>query len=194
MARYATLIHEAKHAIAELSQAVADAADVELQKTQTAMASQITMMLRSCHTPAERAERMLELLVKQSGVQEGYLYGVSGHSPTIAARRAHSELPPKIDSLAREYLFAEINEQDVTKSGDDLQTSSEGSVDWIGERGERYRPVLLCHPAGDSFAIVGLALLVIEPSSVFVYPAQLAVELSRFAFDSGDISVLMAPA
>ena len=194
MARYATLIHEAKHAMAEISQSVADAADLEFQKTQTAMASQITMMLRACHTPAERAARILELLVQQSGVQEGFLYGVTGQTPTIAARRAQGELSPKIDALAREYLFAEINEQDVTKSGDDLHTSSDGGGDWVGERGERYRPVLLCHPTGDSFAIVGLALLVIEPDSVFVYPAQLAVELSRFAFDSGDISVLMAPA
>jgi hypothetical protein len=156
------------------------------------MASQVTLMLRSCHTPAERSQRMLELLAQQSGVRHGFLYGVVGQTPTISARLGHADLPARIDALAREYLLNEINEQDVTKSGEDLRTS-ESNAEWTGEHGERYRPVPLSHPTDEGFAVVGLALLVIEREMVFVYPAQLAAELSRFAFDSGDISVLLAP-
>ena len=195
MARYATLVREAKQAAVEISSDLASAAEMDAARTMSQIASQVTMMLRSCHTPSERAQRMLELLIKQSGVDAGFLYGVVGHTPVISARIGQDEPPGRVDAFAREYLFNEINEQDVTKSAEDPNTTSEGQgADWVGERGERYRPVLLCHSTGDAFAIVGLALLVIEPGATFIYPSHLAAELSRFAFDSGDISVLMAPA
>jgi hypothetical protein len=192
MARYATLVREAKQASVEVSPAVSDAAMIESAHMRSAMASQITLMLRTCNTPKERAQRMLDLLVQQSGVREGFLYGIAGHAPVIAARVGRDEPPVSIDAAAREYLFLEITEQDVTKSGEEL-LSSDPTAEWIGERGERYRPIPLCHPTDDGFAVVGLALLVIEPGTSFVYPAQLASELSRFAFDSGDVSVFMAP-
>jgi hypothetical protein len=193
MARYATLLREARQAIAEISADIETVAELEASKTHSAIASQITMMLRSCHTPAERSQRMLELLAQQSGVRSGFLYGVSGQTPVISAKLGHHELPARIDALAREYLFNEINEQDVTKSGEELQTTDTVNAEWTGEDGERYRPVPLSHPTDLGFAIVGLALLVIEREMVFIYPAQLASELSRFAFDSGDVSVLIAP-
>ena len=193
MARYATLLREARHAIVEISAEVEAAAELEASRTHSALASQITIMLRSCHTPAERSHRMLELLAQQSGVRMGFLYGVTGQTPVISAKLGQHELPARIDALAREYLFNEINEQDVTKSGEDLQTSETVNAEWTGEHGERYRPVPLSHPTDEGFAIVGLALLVIEREAAFVYPAQLASELSRFAFDSGDVSVLLAP-
>ena len=193
MARYATLLREARQAIVELSSEMEAAADVEASKMHSTMASQVTMMLRSCHTPAERSQRMLELLAQQSGVRLGFLYGVVGQTPVISAKLGHHELPARIDALAREYLFNEINEQDVTKSGEELQTTETVNAEWTGEHGERYRPVPLSHPTDEGFAIVGLALLVIEREMSFVYPAQLASELSRFAFDSGDMSVLLAP-
>jgi hypothetical protein len=191
MARYATLLREARQANAEIASEVESTAELELSRTHSAMASQVTIMLRACHTPAERARRMLELLAQQSGVRAGFLYGVAGQTPRITAKLGPLDVPPRIDALAREYLFAEMNEQDVTKSGEELQTSETHS-DWVGVNGERYRPVPLSHPVEEGFAIVGLALLVIEPDAAFVYPAQLAAELSRFAYDSGDVSILLA--
>ena len=193
--RYAALIREAKQASVELTPDVPDPEDLELSKTQSELLSQITNMMKACGTPHARAQRTLELLLTQSGVSQGFLYGIRGQTPMIAASIGPSEPPANVDTLAREYLFSEIHEQDVTKSAEELQdSSSEGANDWVGERGERYRAVLLSHATDDGYVVVGMALLVIESGMSFVYPARLASDLSRFAFDSGDVSVLLAPA
>jgi hypothetical protein len=53
---------------------------------------------------------------------------------------------------------------------------------------------MLVHEEKTGRAIVGAAVLRVDPDSSFVMPHDLAVELSRFLFASGDVSAFIAGA
>jgi hypothetical protein len=109
----------------------------------------------------------------------------------MIAQISKSELPPRIDALARDFLLSETHEEDITRHSDEAGSSFEAPSEWAGEHGERYRPVLLAHPTDEGLAIMALAVMVIQPGVPFVYPAEIAAEVSRFVHDSGDVSVLL---
>jgi hypothetical protein len=56
-----------------------------------------------------------------------------------------------------------------------------------------YRPVLLNHAVDDGHAITGIAVFAISPGRIFVYPGEIAAQLSRLAIELGDISSFVLP-
>jgi hypothetical protein len=200
-ARYNRLVEEARKAELSVPLEVADAAGFTETGTGT-LVSQITTLMEGCRGPQERAQRGIELLVKTSRSSQGFLYMLVDKGPALVAQLADREIPTEIETLAREALLDEMRSQTeghtqtVTVTlmgdpeGDDSGTAPSPSDLWTRENGERYRPVLLSHATADGFITVGLAVLLEDPSQPFIYPAQLAADLSRHAYDSGDASAV----
>jgi hypothetical protein len=200
-ARYNRLVEEARKAELSVPLEVADAAGFTETGTGT-LVSQITTLMEGCRGPQERAQRGIELLVKTSRSSQGFLYMLVDKGPALVAQLADREIPTEIETLAREALLDEMRSQTeghtqtVTVTlmgdpeGDDSGTAPSPSDLWTRENGERYRPVLLSHATADGFITVGLAVLLEDPSQAFIYPAQLAADLSRHAYDSGDASAV----
>jgi hypothetical protein len=204
-ARYDRLVAEARKAELSVPVEVADAAGFTDTGTGT-IVSQITTLMEGCRGPKDRAQRGIELMVKSSGCRQGFLYMLVDKGPTLVAQLADRELPSEIETLAREALLGEMHSQTeghtqtvtVTLMGD-LEDGDGDSGDalspgeaWTRDNGERYRPVMLTHAGPDGFITVGLAVLLEEPDRPFIYPAQLAADLSRHAYDSGDASAVTA--
>jgi tRNA A-37 threonylcarbamoyl transferase component Bud32 len=203
IARYDRLLEEARQAELSIPLDVADAAAFTETGTGT-IVSQITTMMEGCRGPTERAQRGLELLVKSSGSRQGFLYMLVDKAPALSAQLADRELPTEIEVLARESLLGEMRSQTeghtqtatitVTLMGELDKNDADESLGpnsiWTLDNGERYRPVLLRHATSDGFVSVGLAVLLEDPDRPFVYPARLAADLSRHAYDSGDASAL----
>jgi predicted phage gp36 major capsid-like protein len=149
--------------------------------------------------PAERSRRCLDLLVKHSRSAGGHLFLLADRQPQIAAERGERDLPGHIELQTRELLASLMRAEDDDDSHTMSETASdEGdssqAADWTGDSGEQYRTCMLVHEEKTGRAIVGAAVLRVDPDSSFVMPHDLAVELSRFLFASGDVSAFIAGA
>ena len=72
---------------------------------------------------------------------------------------------------------------------DDVQSVTAFTREWRGDGTQRYVPVLLSHQVEHGLAIAGVAVLMVDGTSRFIYPAALATELSRLCHGAGDMSV-----
>ena len=148
--------------------------------------SQLTSMLESCRGPNERAQQSLQILLCQSGVTEGFLFTLSESGPELSARVGDGDASPLIDTKVREYLDAEIRDQDLRTVSLELESSPPLS-EWAGSLGERFRLVLLSHAVETGSAITGVAVAVVLPGVHFMHPGPTATQLSRILLDSGDV-------
>ena len=198
-ARYDRLVESARKAKLDVPAEVADAAGFTETATGIA-ASHITGMMDGYHGPKERAQRGLELLVRTSEASGGYIYMLVDKAPALVAQLSEREIPIEIDIMAREMILGEIRmeTEDHTKTLADVvevdmthEGAGEGGA-WLGEQGERYRPVLLNHATSMGFVTIGVVVLIEDPEHTFIYPAQLASDFSRHAYDSGDASAVTA--
>jgi hypothetical protein len=195
-ARYERLMAEAQGADIGVRSDVAEA--VEFTDTGTGThGSQISEFMEGCHGPNERALRSLRLLLKASGTREGFLFTLAEGSAVLSAQVAERELPPQVSGLARDFLTRETTHAMTQTMTATLEATPEEaapapSTDWTSEWGQAYRPVLLSHQSDQGYTVVGLAVLAVDPTKPFAYPEQLAQDLSRFAYDSGDVSGFIA--
>jgi hypothetical protein len=148
--------------------------------------SQLTSVLDGCRGFSERAHQALNVVLRHSGAGEGFLYTVAEHGPELAARIGDCERPERVAAFAREYLDAELRDQEMHTSTL-APESAPIAGELTGSQGERYVPVLLGHPVQSGFAITGLIVAVIKPGRRFVFAGPVATQLSRILQESGDV-------
>jgi hypothetical protein len=144
-------------------------------------------LLDGCRGTAERAQQALHILLKQSGAAEGYLFVLGDNGPELVAKVGELSAPERMAAFAREYLNAEMRDQDVRTSSMMLDSAPMIS-EMTGIAGERYRPVLLSHPVAGGFAITGVAIAVLKPGRRFAFPGPTAIQLSRILHEAGDVA------
>ena len=85
-----------------------------------------------------------------------------------------------------DYLLAQAHDTPTTSSDAEDMSSSE----WLDDFGGRYRPVLLCHDASDSWIVMGVALLAVPEHAEFQVPARMAAAISRYWADNGGSALM----
>jgi hypothetical protein len=86
--------------------------------------------------------------------------------------------------MVREYVTTETQGHDASTGP---ATETEVRTDWTALGEAFYRPVLLSHYADTGYAITGIAVFAVSPGQRFVYPSEVAAQLSRLSVESGDV-------
>jgi hypothetical protein len=141
--------------------------------------TRIAERLDRAQDPRERAQRVLELLLENSGAAEGFLLGIQGNELVLKARIGQTELAESMLASARKYLAEQCRDDEITLVAD--QAATEVKSQWTVNGSHIYRPVILSHEVDDTLAITGLALLRTELGGFFRHPATTATQLSRLA-------------
>lgn len=190
-AKYERLMQHARQADIGLSDDLIHAADATQQSAQK-MKTLISDMLSDCRGPEERAQRVIDLLVRQSNSCGGYLYTIQTSGPKLCALSGAYPPPDRMDTLVMDYLSGETDDRaDVTMTCADLKTEPLSGFDWSLSQEKEYRMVLLGHNTDVGYAITGLAVLFIDPREPFRYPNESIVALSQSLYDSGDVSAIL---
>jgi len=156
---------------------------------QVSVVSQFTTILESCKSSGERAERGLDMLMRSSGAVGGVLYCMRAQGSERVAHAGQLEPDARMDALARDYLASEIHDENETRVLEEASAVTSFTREWRGEGTVRYVPVLLSHQVEQGTAISGVAVLMVDGTGRFAYPAALASELSRLCHEAGDIAV-----
>jgi hypothetical protein len=90
-------------------------------------------------------------------------------------------------SMVREYLMAEVHAGDESTGASDLPVET----DWNAFSETAYRPVLLSHYGAAGHTICGVALLVVARDGAFMYPGEVATQISHVLEESGDVTGLV---
>jgi len=145
-------------------------------------ASIVKSRLGACNDANSRAHAILNLLAQHSGATAGYLYLMRKDGLSWVASLGPSEPSDALHTMAREYVLAE------TQSGEQITGASQLSVvtQWTAFGETSYRPVLLSHYNEAGCVISGLAVFVVEHARPFVYPGEVATQISRMTHDVGD--------
>jgi hypothetical protein len=141
--------------------------------------TRIAERLDRAQDPRERAQRVLELLLENSGAAEGFLLGIQGNELVLKARIGQTELAESMLASARKYLAEQCRDDEITLVAD--QAATDVKSQWTVNGSHIYRPVILSHEVDDTLAITGLALLRTELGGFFRHPATTATQLSRLA-------------
>ncbi len=165
---------------------VREAAPSHLLATLTG--TQLTSVLVGCHNPSDRAERALQLLLRASGAEGGFLYLLGDQGPELAAQVGPNEPSLGLPSVVSEFIDGERQDRELTTRSLEHDTTPSFLSD---ERGMQHRLVLLSHQMPDGFAVTGVAALVLPPGAPFTHPGALASQLSRLTFDAGDVTPIL---
>jgi hypothetical protein len=175
-ARYERLVRDARlTGTVTIETKVAGFETLTPADTSTRMAER----LDQAEDPRERAQRVLELLLENSGAAEGFLLGIQGDELVLKARIGQTELSESMLASARKYLAEQCRSDELTLVADAAAT--EVKSQWTVNGSHVYRPVILSHEVDDTLAITGLALLRTELGGYFRHPATTATQLSRLA-------------
>jgi hypothetical protein len=148
-------------------------------------ATVIQQRLKGCEDAEHRAMAALSLLAEHSGANEGFLYQIREDVPHWAASLGARTTPSEaLHAMVREYVAAETQGRDATTGA---ATETEVRTDWTAFGEAFYRPVLLSHYVDTGYAITGIAVFAVGPGQRFVYPSEVAAQLSRLAVESGDV-------
>jgi hypothetical protein len=184
-AKYERLVRIATTAAVHVSKAAPDHVLATLTGTQ------LTSVLVGCNKPSERAERALELLLRRSGTDAGYLYLIGDHGPELVAQVGPNEPPLGLPSVVSEFVDSELHEREVaTRSLEAEDLPAKNSL-WPTGKGEQHQLVLLSHQMSEGFAVSGVAALVVKEGAPFSHPGSLASHLSRLVFDAGDVTPIL---
>jgi hypothetical protein len=151
--------------------------------------SQLTSMLVGFNLPYDRAQRALELLMRQSGAVEGFLYllGPQGHH--VAAQVAAHAPSPQLEAFVDDYLDAQLDEAEMNTCSQEtvLETSMSPGAVWVDDQGRAHHAILLSHQNRDGGVITGMAVAVLRKGQPFVQAASLAAHVSRLLEEAGDV-------
>jgi hypothetical protein len=134
--------------------------------------------------PEQRARAALELLMEESGAEEGALFRYEGGELRLRARVGDGEVPSSMLLLAEQYMAEQQRADEVTLVTDG---GSETRSEWAND-GQVYRPIILCHESEDSIVMTGLALLCSQAGAHFRHPASTAAHLSRVVWHTEQFS------
>jgi hypothetical protein len=186
-AKYEKLLQEANYAGMNMSTNLERAAEMS-NEISDRLLEQTTSSLSQCSNVKEQMRRLLEILVKHSNSNGGFLFTMRGNGPTLVAEMGEEGCSDRINNMVKEYIAAEINtDGDVTKTNVESEASAAFSTLWADRQGIVFQPLLLGHNTGRGFAITGVAVLRLNPEKMFEYPASLVVTLSHYLFDSENV-------
>ena len=74
----------------------------------------------------------------------------------------------------------------TVKRSSPQQKSKTGSTRRDQKGGEIYRPMLLGHYVEEGFAIMGLAVMLLDPNNPFEFPSGAIPIISKVLLDAGD--------
>jgi hypothetical protein len=184
-AKYEKLKRAAISADARSSLPVLDAPDVFAALT----GSKLTSILVGCNLPNDRAQRAIDLLMKRSGVQEGYLYLLGPHGPSLVAQLGRAEPSRGLAGFVDEYLDAQLQDNDLTTRSQEAETAEAAGV-FLDEDAARCHAILLSHQNETGSVVTGLAIAVTRNDQAFAHPGTLAAHLSRLFHDAGDVKAI----
>jgi hypothetical protein len=140
--------------------------------------------LRASKDGEARARDMLALLVEHSGAIGGYLFQMRDGGPGWVASLSVHEPEGALFGMVSEYVLAEIHAGDESTGASDVSVKTDSNA--FSET--LYRPVLLSHYAEAGHTICGVALLVVTQDCAYIYPGQVATQISRVLQESGDVT------
>lgn len=187
-AKYEKLIQEARQAKLGVTDELARAAWISDTRNRTGV---MESSIISEESPAARLLRLLEILVNASNSAGGFLYLVRGEGPVLSAQSGPRAPSIELGLRASKYLLEETsgNEHLTTDLGE--ENEKDGDTNWIGKEREAYHPVLLAHYTSEGYAITGLALLLKDPSKLFIFPAKAVTLTSKSLLESGEVSKVL---
>jgi hypothetical protein len=148
----------------------------------------LTSVMLGSQKPSERAHKALDLLLRSSGTERGFLYWMSEQGPELSAQIGDKEAPEGLTAYVSQYLRTELHEVELKTRSLEEDLDAKNTALWTSELGERYRPLLLSHQMAGGFAVTGVAIVVETSATHFVHPGAVVAHLSRLAADSGDAS------
>lgn len=149
--------------------------------------AQIAALLESCQDAAERAGRVLDILIKLSNSEGGFLYTFKAQGLELSAKYSQIAPPPEMDGLIRTRLNREIEEAN-TDMDETAAASSMDTPDWAMQMGDKYRSVLLGHYAPRGFAITGMVVFSVDSKKPYRFPGKTVELVSRSLLDFGDVA------
>jgi hypothetical protein len=152
--------------------------------------SDVSGLLTKCPDAAQRAQLALSLLARPSAAASGLLFGLTHDGPRCLAQLGAAVLTPELSNRVQRYLAAQ-SEAGHTTFTDSAQQGSDTDFDWADAADQRFRPVLLSHSTERGWLVTGVALLAIEARH-FVYPAQIASEVSRALAQLGEVLTVVS--
>ena len=184
VAKYEHLRHDARRAEVDVN-GEEPLPDGETQ--QRFSSSRLATLFGACKDADERANCALSLLAAAAGADAGFLFLLTHSGPVEVARLGGHTLGPGMGQQVADFVRdARDSEARATSIGPE---TAPVPVDWTGEHGEHYHPVLLSHDVATGFFITGVALLRLASGVPFQYPARSAAELSRLLRDAGDVDL-----
>lgn len=158
-----------------------------LQNTQVSVVAGIKTRLRAVDDVPARARDILQLLAEHSGAGEGYLFQIRDGEPVWTASLSAPTPDDALQALVREYVMAEVHAGEESTDASQLAVET----DWTRFGETSYRPVLLSHYGPSGHVITGLAVFVVSDDRPFVYPGEVATEISHIIHDLGDVTGLV---
>jgi len=185
--KYENLVQESKREVIEL-EPVLNSNDDLSKLSEQQVGQVVSDKLLSCKGIKERDQKILDILIKNTGTLGGYLYTMRKDGPLLAAQSGYLPPPPELDSMAISFIASEIDEtEDITITSIGMNTTSAFTTDWTMQGGETYHPLLLGHHSDEGFQITGLAVLLLSADKGFEYPTSIVFAISKYLHDSGDV-------
>ncbi|HKU39130.1 MAG TPA: serine/threonine-protein kinase [Polyangiales bacterium] len=183
LARHEKLLRAARKAglIAAPEPAVSDDAR---QVAAEDMRTIVTTMLSTAQGPEERADRALQLLGKFSKCSAGFLYVLQRQGPILVAQLGSIAPMMDMDGFVTKYLLDALEQRDVTQT--EMSATPEPKFLSAITDGARFTPMLLSHPTDHGMSVTGVAMMAVEPNSMFRSPTRLLQALSKGLYDAGD--------
>jgi hypothetical protein len=186
-ARFEQLVEEARQSGIEIPLELRGAVGAIEQKL-IDVRETVNSTFAKCVSREERLQYALIMLVEQSGANGGYFYAMQHDELALVHSFLASEPSFVLNEMVEDYLCEELDGSiDVTiTAGDDI-SSVGGTPEWVDDKGERYRGILLGNQEADSFLIAGIAVLRTTENEELQIPWELASALSEILLANGDI-------
>lgn len=186
-AKYRRLVHLARRSLPPGSRT-----EIGLDSV-SALKSELQTVLAGCSTANERLRGGLELIVREAGARNGFLYGLVDGRAHFYTQTGEQSLSPELEEAAKTFLEQELQE-DYSTTADITDGSAEdrlGSV--IGNPTTQdgteicYRPVMLGHRSAEGFLVTGLVVLELDCRDRMRPTSEIAVLFSRLMVAKGDL-------
>ena len=115
---------------------------------------------------------------------------IGGGGLAQAASVGAADPPDSLLGHVRAFLAAQAPEQGTCTATCAPEPPGE-LVTFADATGQRYRPLLISHRAGDRLGITGVAVVELEPDAHFVHPGMVAAQLSRCVLEAGDAEAIL---
>lgn len=191
-AKYHKLMQEARQAKIQVSDDLARAVEYH-QPDPEILLTLLTNALSDCEGPLGRAERVLDVLIKQSKCLGGFLYTMQKEGPVLLAQIGQQTRPVEMDTMVRNRISAEMDENmDITINSAEMTTCSYNKGYWAGQRDEKYYPLLIAHSTPQGLAITGMAVMLVDSSTQCNFPREAVAVISKLLFEAGDVAIVYA--